>query len=62
MKVGIIGGGFGLKVQAPIIHSYQEMELVAVCTMVRHQLPQEFMSWNERPTHYMESGLPPCPI
>ncbi|KMK75243.1 Gfo/Idh/MocA family protein [Alkalihalobacillus pseudalcaliphilus] len=54
MKVGIIGGGFGLKVQAPIIHSYQEMELVAVCTMVRHQLPQEFMSWNERPTHYTD--------
>ncbi|OPA78611.1 oxidoreductase [Paenibacillus selenitireducens] len=41
MKVAIIGGGFGLRVQAPIIQSYAQMNLVAVSTMHRHQIPDE---------------------
>lgn len=41
MKVGIIGGGFGLRVQAPIIQSFAQMSLTAVATMHRHQIPDE---------------------
>lgn len=48
MRVGIIGGGFGLSVQAPIIQSYSEMELIAVSTMKRHQLPKKLVG----PIHY----------
>ena len=52
MKVGIIGGGFGLSVQAPIISMHPHMEVVAVSTMHRHQLPDEFFYWNNPPKHY----------
>lgn len=52
MRVGIIGGGFGLSVQAPIIMSHPKMELVAVCTMKRHVLPNELVRMENAPNHY----------
>lgn len=38
MRVGIIGGGFGLRVQYPIIQTHPHMDVVSVCTMNRHCL------------------------
>ncbi|WP_377559086.1 Gfo/Idh/MocA family protein [Ornithinibacillus salinisoli] len=52
MKVGIIGGGFGLNVQAPIINSHPNMTVTAVSTMKRHRLPEEVSSWDTLPVHY----------
>lgn len=52
MRVGIIGGGFGLRVQAPIIEAHPMMKIVAVSTMNRHQLPKELMSGDNPPNHY----------
>ncbi|MEI3615042.1 Gfo/Idh/MocA family protein [Pseudogracilibacillus sp. SO30301A] len=52
MRVGIIGGGFGLRVQAPIIKSHPMMKIVAVSTMKRHQLPEESSSGDYSPNHY----------
>ncbi|WP_043933804.1 Gfo/Idh/MocA family protein [Bacillus sp. EB01] len=45
MRVGIIGGGFGLSVQAPIINMHPKMEVSAVSTMHRHRLPEELLNW-----------------
>lgn len=42
MRVGIIGGGFGLSVQAPIINMHPKMEVSAVSTMHRHRLPEDY--------------------
>ncbi|SMQ80653.1 Predicted dehydrogenase [Bacillus sp. OV166] len=52
MRVGIIGGGFGLKVQAPIIKIHPLMKITAVSTMKRHQLPEELLSGENPPAHY----------
>lgn len=52
MRVGIIGGGFGLKVQAPIIKMHPMMNLVAVSTMFRHELPAELIGEGYSITHY----------
>ncbi|MFF6014515.1 Gfo/Idh/MocA family oxidoreductase [Lysinibacillus fusiformis] len=52
MKVGIIGGGFGLKVQAPIIKIHPMMKITAVSTMERHQLPEELLNGENPPAHY----------
>lgn len=52
MRVGIIGGGFGLNVQAPIIQTHPMMKLTAICTMKRHQLPNGIFSGKNIPTHY----------
>ncbi|MBW8347871.1 Gfo/Idh/MocA family oxidoreductase [Bacillus sp. IITD106] len=52
MRVGIIGGGFGLSVQAPIINMHPKMEIAAVSTMNRHRLPEELLNWGNPPTHY----------
>ena len=52
MKVGIIGGGFGLTVQAPIINIHPKMKVSAVGTMKRHQLPTEMRSGSHAPVHY----------
>lgn len=52
MRVGIIGGGFGTTVLAPIISMNPHMEVVAVSTMHLHQLPEEFAFWNNPPKHY----------
>ncbi|MBN6204967.1 Gfo/Idh/MocA family oxidoreductase, partial [Ralstonia pickettii] len=52
MRVGIIGGGFGLRVQAPIIKSHPLMKIAAVSTMKRHQLPEELISGDYSPNHY----------
>ncbi|MDX8365348.1 Gfo/Idh/MocA family oxidoreductase [Cytobacillus sp. IB215665] len=54
MKVGIIGGGFGLRVQAPIIQAQEEMHLVAVCTMKRHQIPDELNDGLNSFVHYQD--------
>lgn len=54
MRVGIIGGGFGLEVQAPIIRSYSKMNLVAVSTMKRHKLPKDLMNGDSSPAHYTD--------
>lgn len=43
MKAGIIGGGFGLRVQAPIMQSFLHMELTAVATMGRHRIQKEIL-------------------
>ena len=40
MRVGIIGGGFGLAVQAPIINTHPKMNVSAISTMIRHQVPK----------------------
>ncbi|MGE8000810.1 hypothetical protein ACQKOF_19475 [Lysinibacillus sp. NPDC093190] len=56
MRVGIIGGGFGLKVQAPIIKIHPMMKITAVSTMKRHQLPEELLSGENPPTHYFKIG------
>jgi len=52
MRVGIIGGGFGLSVQAPIINMHPKMEVSAVSTMNRHRLPEELLNWENPPNHY----------
>ncbi|SET17951.1 Predicted dehydrogenase [Oceanobacillus limi] len=52
IKVGIIGGGFGLKVQAPIIDSHPDMTVTAVSTVNRHQLPEEMDCLKHTPIHY----------
>ncbi|KQL21208.1 Gfo/Idh/MocA family protein [Cytobacillus solani] len=54
MRVGIIGGGFGLRIQAPIIKVHPSMDVSAVCTMNRHQLPNEILSWEPPPKHYLD--------
>ncbi|RPF50651.1 Gfo/Idh/MocA family protein [Aquisalibacillus elongatus] len=51
LKVGIIGGGFGLKVQEPIIQSHPNMEVTAVSTVKRHVLPDELKG---NPAHYQD--------
>lgn len=52
MRVGIIGGGFGLTVQAPIIEHHSMMEVVAISTMKRHRLPEQLLSGKNPPIHY----------
>ncbi|GAK00704.1 Gfo/Idh/MocA family protein [Geomicrobium sp. JCM 19055] len=52
MKVGIIGGGFGLNVQAPIIALHPEMEVTEICTMNRHRLPDHLLDEERAPVHY----------
>lgn len=52
MRVGIIGGGFGLSVQAPIINLHPKMEVTAVSTMNRHRLPVGLFNWENPPNHY----------
>ncbi|MDR4886302.1 Gfo/Idh/MocA family oxidoreductase [Fredinandcohnia sp. QZ13] len=52
MRVGIIGGGFGLTVQAPIIKTHPKFKVSAVSTMKRHQLPEEFLCGENPPVHY----------
>lgn len=52
MRVGIIGGGFGLSVQAPIINMHPKMEVSAVSTMNRHRMPEEILNWENPPNHY----------
>ena len=52
MKVGIIGGGFGTSVQAPIINTHPKMKVTAVSTMKRHRLPEELLNWENPPNHY----------
>lgn len=52
MRVGIIGGGFGLKVQAPIINTHPKMKVTAVSTMKRHQLPKDLSNEDKIPVHY----------
>ncbi|WP_422658934.1 Gfo/Idh/MocA family protein [Paenibacillus sp. EC2-1] len=53
MRVGIIGGGFGLRVQAPIILTHPSMKLVAVSTMNRHKLTEESRE-KTLPVHYTD--------
>jgi predicted dehydrogenase len=52
MRVGIIGGGFGLKVQAPIIETHPFMKVVAVSTVKRHQLPEGLQKATNTFVHY----------
>ncbi|MGD6900329.1 Gfo/Idh/MocA family protein [Bacillus infantis] len=52
MRVGIVGGGFGLSVQAPIVNMHPKMEVSAVSTMNRHCIPEEILYWENRPNHY----------
>lgn len=52
MRVGIIGGGFGLRVQAPIINTHPKMNVTAVSTMKRHQLPKDLSNGDSAPAHY----------
>ncbi|MFO1444099.1 Gfo/Idh/MocA family oxidoreductase [Bacillus sp. Bva_UNVM-123] len=54
MKVGIIGGGFGLTVQAPIINTHPKMKVTAISTMKRHQLPGELKGEKNTPAHYKD--------
>ncbi|TFB14243.1 Gfo/Idh/MocA family oxidoreductase [Filobacillus milosensis] len=54
LKVGVIGGGFGLKVQLPIINLQPNMEVIAVATMKRHELPETIHNENSMPNHYKE--------
>lgn len=51
MKIGIIGGDFGLHVQNPIIKTDGEMNLIAVSTLKRHSLPEEFFKMDKPPNH-----------
>ncbi|MBE9914661.1 Gfo/Idh/MocA family oxidoreductase [Paenibacillus donghaensis] len=53
MRVGIIGGGFGLNVQAPLINTHPKMQVTAVSTMMRHQLPEALLHWDDSPAHYI---------
>ncbi|MFE7062028.1 Gfo/Idh/MocA family protein [Sutcliffiella sp. NPDC057660] len=52
MRVGIIGGGFGLKVQAPIINTHPKLKVTAVSTVKRHQLPKDLSNEDNTPVHY----------
>ncbi|MEN0641863.1 Gfo/Idh/MocA family oxidoreductase [Alkalicoccobacillus gibsonii] len=52
MRVGIIGGGFGLNVQAPIINLHPNMELIAISTMNRHYIPKNLLEMKSKPRHY----------
>lgn len=52
MRVGIIGGGFGFSVQAPIINTHPKMNVTAVSTMKRHLLPKDFSHGANTPVHY----------
>lgn len=54
MRVGIIGGGFGLRVQAPLIRLHPDMEVAAVSTMMRHELPDEWTGCKQAPVHYKD--------
>ena len=54
MKVGIIGGGFGLTVQAPIINTHPKMNVTAVSTMMRHQIPKHLLNGDHSPVHYKD--------
>ncbi|HDR7517282.1 Gfo/Idh/MocA family oxidoreductase [Bacillus mobilis] len=54
MRVGIIGGGFGFNVQAPIINTHPRMKVSAVSTMMRHQLPKELSTGDNSPVHYTD--------
>lgn len=54
MRVGIIGGGFGLTVQAPIINTHPKMNVSAVSTMMRHQLPKDLSTGDNSPVHYTD--------
>lgn len=54
MRVGIIGGGFGLTVQAPIINTHPKMNVSAVSTMMRHQLPKDLINGDNSPAHYTD--------
>lgn len=52
MRVGIIGGGFGFSVQAPIINNYPKMNVTAISTMERHLLPKDLSNGDNTPVHY----------
>lgn len=52
MRVGIIGGGFGLTVQAPIINTHPKMNVTAISTLKRHQLPKDLSNGDNSPVHY----------
>lgn len=52
MRVGIIGGGFGLSVQAPIINTHPKMKVTSICTMKRHLLPKDLLNGANTPIHY----------
>ena len=54
MRVGIIGGGFGLTIQAPIIKTHPNLNLTTVCTMKRHHLPEELLNGEDSPVHYKD--------
>ncbi|HDR6299815.1 Gfo/Idh/MocA family oxidoreductase (plasmid) [Bacillus sp. RA(2023)] len=54
MRVGVIGGGFGLTVQAPIINTHPKMNVSAVSTMMRHQLPKDLSNEDNPPVHYTD--------
>lgn len=53
MRIGIIGGGFGLRVQAPIIDSHPKMNVVAISTVHRHRLPETLQN-ERRIIHYTD--------
>jgi hypothetical protein len=55
MRVGIIGGGFGLTVQAPIINTHPKMNVSAVSTMKLHQLPKDLFNRGNSPAQDQES-------
>ncbi len=54
MRVGIIGGGFGLAVQAPIINTHPKMNVSAISTMIRHQVPKNLSTADDSPVHYTD--------
>lgn len=41
MRIGIIGGGFGARVQAPIINTHPKFNLVAIATVTQHQIAKK---------------------
>ncbi|MFS0782828.1 Gfo/Idh/MocA family protein [Bacillus sp. 1P06AnD] len=54
MKTGIVGGGFGLRVQAPIIQLHPHMQLTAISTMYRHSIPEELKGNTFPFKHYLD--------
>ncbi|MBB4824776.1 putative dehydrogenase [Sporosarcina luteola] len=54
MRVGIIGGGFGLHVQAPLVNLHPNMNVTAVSTMNRHELPAKLIRDDHSSLHYKD--------
>ncbi|PKR76860.1 gfo/Idh/MocA family oxidoreductase [Halalkalibacillus sediminis] len=54
LNVGVIGGGFGLKVQAPMINLHPSMKVTAVSTVNRHELPDDLKNEDVKPNHYTD--------